>query len=418
MNRKLFIGVLSFLLATSPVFANDGLVVPSVASGSGTVTTTGSPATGNLAKFSGATSVVNGDLSGDCTTSGALAITCTKTGGSAFGALATATPGSGVSTLLAGTASGSGGPVGTTNPTLGLTQVFSASNNLTAHAGGGGVGSCLVLTSVINNFGTVATNGDSTCLPAATAGEVVFVGNAISGRYLTIFPASGEQINSAAANASVNLSGMTGVVFVSSATGRWQSYLPVVGTANDIIKLDANGFMVDGGFVLSGTAGQTYTLNATGGTLAELALAQVWTASTQTFSSGSINFSGAGKLQANTLTLGSGTNLTTCGVPTGAGGSPVCTVTKSQGSFGEKLTFSGGTGSFTGVTSTLTFPNAASTDGYYCEGTGGSGPTVISYRILGAPTSTTSTTLNYYTLAGTTTFPGLTDVLVIRCQAE
>jgi hypothetical protein len=44
--------------------------------GSGTVTTTGSPANGNLAQFSGATSVTNGNLSGDCTTSGTLAVTC------------------------------------------------------------------------------------------------------------------------------------------------------------------------------------------------------------------------------------------------------------------------------------------------------------------------------------------------------
>lgn len=43
--------------------------------GSGTVTTTGSPATGNLTKFSGGTSIVNGDLSGDITTAGTLAAT-------------------------------------------------------------------------------------------------------------------------------------------------------------------------------------------------------------------------------------------------------------------------------------------------------------------------------------------------------
>jgi hypothetical protein len=46
-----------------------------VTGGTGTVTTTGSPASGNLAKFSGATSIVNGDLSGDVTTSGTLATT-------------------------------------------------------------------------------------------------------------------------------------------------------------------------------------------------------------------------------------------------------------------------------------------------------------------------------------------------------
>lgn len=43
--------------------------------GGGTVTTTGSPASGNLAAFSGATSITNGNLSGDVTTSGALATT-------------------------------------------------------------------------------------------------------------------------------------------------------------------------------------------------------------------------------------------------------------------------------------------------------------------------------------------------------
>lgn len=41
----------------------------------GTVTTTGSPASGNLTKFSGSSSITNGDLSGDVTTSGTLVTT-------------------------------------------------------------------------------------------------------------------------------------------------------------------------------------------------------------------------------------------------------------------------------------------------------------------------------------------------------
>jgi len=48
---------------------------------SGTITATGTPASGNLTKFSGGTSITNGDLSGDCLTSGTLAITCSKLGG-------------------------------------------------------------------------------------------------------------------------------------------------------------------------------------------------------------------------------------------------------------------------------------------------------------------------------------------------
>lgn len=56
---------------------------------SGTLTATGAPANGNLAKFSGGTSLTNGDLSGDCTTSGALALICLKTNGVSFATSAT-----------------------------------------------------------------------------------------------------------------------------------------------------------------------------------------------------------------------------------------------------------------------------------------------------------------------------------------
>jgi hypothetical protein len=48
---------------------------PFSSGGTGTVTTTGSPASGNLTKFSGATSITNADLSGDVTTSGTAATT-------------------------------------------------------------------------------------------------------------------------------------------------------------------------------------------------------------------------------------------------------------------------------------------------------------------------------------------------------
>ena len=54
-----------------------------VPSGGVTVTTTCSPANGNLTKFSGAASITNGDLSGDVTTSGTLATTLANTAVSA-----------------------------------------------------------------------------------------------------------------------------------------------------------------------------------------------------------------------------------------------------------------------------------------------------------------------------------------------
>ena len=51
----------------------------------------GTPAAGNLATFSSSSTVTNGNLSGDCTTSGTLAVTCTKTNGTSFGPFATST---------------------------------------------------------------------------------------------------------------------------------------------------------------------------------------------------------------------------------------------------------------------------------------------------------------------------------------
>lgn len=55
----------------------------------GGVSATGTPSSGALVKWSGASSVTNGDLSGDCTTSGSLAVTCTKANGVNFAASAT-----------------------------------------------------------------------------------------------------------------------------------------------------------------------------------------------------------------------------------------------------------------------------------------------------------------------------------------
>jgi hypothetical protein len=57
--------------------------------GGGSVSTTGAPASGNLTVFSSGSTITSGNLSGDCTTSSTLAITCTKTGGVSFAPSAT-----------------------------------------------------------------------------------------------------------------------------------------------------------------------------------------------------------------------------------------------------------------------------------------------------------------------------------------
>jgi hypothetical protein len=56
-------------------YVTDRWVQSGTGGGAGTVTTTGSPASGNLAKFSGAASLTNADLTGAVTTSGTLATT-------------------------------------------------------------------------------------------------------------------------------------------------------------------------------------------------------------------------------------------------------------------------------------------------------------------------------------------------------
>lgn len=76
--KRLAVGAFALCFAATTAFAQQ--VVPGGGSGgSGTVNTTGSPANGNLTKFSGATSITNGDLTGDVTTGGTLATTLAST---------------------------------------------------------------------------------------------------------------------------------------------------------------------------------------------------------------------------------------------------------------------------------------------------------------------------------------------------
>lgn len=82
----------------APTCANDGahaLTFPSgtvlctaISGGGGGVTTTGTPASGNMTKFSGSGTITNGDLSGDVATSGTLVTTVSKVNGIAYSATA------------------------------------------------------------------------------------------------------------------------------------------------------------------------------------------------------------------------------------------------------------------------------------------------------------------------------------------
>lgn len=89
------------------------------ADGSGTVTTSGSPASGNLTKFTSATAISNTDLTGDVTTSGTAATTVAKI----------------QTTTVSGT-TGSGNVVFNTSPTL-VTPVLGVAAATSIALGGG-----------------------------------------------------------------------------------------------------------------------------------------------------------------------------------------------------------------------------------------------------------------------------------------
>lgn len=75
MKKLLRAALTAALSFTSPALAQIAQDAVTGAGGGG-VSTTGSPATGNLTQFSGGSSITNGNLTGDCTTNGTLAATC------------------------------------------------------------------------------------------------------------------------------------------------------------------------------------------------------------------------------------------------------------------------------------------------------------------------------------------------------
>ena len=125
--------------------------------GSGTVTTTGSPASGNLATFSGATSLTNGNLSGDVTTSGTLATTVVKVNGASVPASAKAVASNGSSQLIAASLQGTDSYLLTSGTVSGTGVIFCTD----ASGGATTVGCPGYMTNPMSSVGDMIVGGTS-----------------------------------------------------------------------------------------------------------------------------------------------------------------------------------------------------------------------------------------------------------------
>lgn len=149
--------------------ANGNTVDSGAPCATGGVTTAGSPAIGNLTKFSGASSITNGDLSGDCTTSGTLGVTCTKMNGVTVPASQNPVSTNGSGQFVAPTVQGNG-------PKVQLSTGTTATNNCTKYDANGNTvdagAPCSTATGTLSVSGPYITDGSTKYLMFPTLHSV------------------------------------------------------------------------------------------------------------------------------------------------------------------------------------------------------------------------------------------------------
>lgn len=118
---------------------------------------------------------------------------------------------------------------GGANPIINISATFeallfkiTATEGLTAHAGGG-QGSALALTTIYNFIDTVATTNDSVkALPAIKNAFQYIQNNGIND--LKIYPTSGDNFSGLSANAALIISSGNQLTIVCATTGTWRYF--------------------------------------------------------------------------------------------------------------------------------------------------------------------------------------------------
>lgn len=207
-----------------------GGIISAVTGGIGTVTTTGSPASGNLSFFSGATSITSGNLSGDITTSGT-------------GATTLATVNSNVGSFGSSTSI----PTLTVN---GKGLVTAATGNVVIAPAGTLSGTTLNSTVVTSSLTSVGTLGSLTITGALVANGLTYPSSLTSGGVL--YASSSSVIaSSGALTASLPVfGGGAGAAPVSGTrSGNTTQVATSTGshTSGNEASWDANGNVIDAG---------------------------------------------------------------------------------------------------------------------------------------------------------------------------
>ena len=207
-----------------------------ITGGTGTVTTTSSPANGNLTQFSGATSITNGNLSGDCTTSNTLSVTCSKIGG--------------VAVSLGGAFTMSGAFTFTGTVTANTTVTFPTSGTLLTTTGSGAS-----LTGITySQLPTLSANQLLGALTATTPSGQSVPSCSTSASALQWTSGTGFGCNTAIAASTVTTNAnLTGPI---TSTGNATAIASQTGTGST--------FVVSAGPTITGTLTSSGTFNATG----------------------------------------------------------------------------------------------------------------------------------------------------------